>query len=66
MSSLGWAAAVMGFVAWLGPTSLAQLGLKAWWTPLVPAALVIAFSYWLGKQSSTTEQSLTPSPRSPS
>jgi membrane protein DedA with SNARE-associated domain len=51
LSSLGWAAAVMGFVAWLGPTSLEELGLKAWWAPLVPAALVIAFTYWLGRKA---------------
>jgi membrane protein DedA with SNARE-associated domain len=50
LSSLGWAAAVMGFVAWLGPTSLAQLGLRAWWTPLVPAVLVVAFTWWLGRR----------------
>jgi membrane protein DedA with SNARE-associated domain len=50
LSSLGWAAAVMGFVAWLGPTSLAQLGLEAWWTPLVPAVLVVAFTWWLGRR----------------
>jgi membrane protein DedA with SNARE-associated domain len=51
LSSLGWAATVMGFVAWLGPISLEELGLKAWWTPLVPAALVIAFTYWLGRKA---------------
>ncbi len=66
VSSLGWAAAVMGFVVWLGPTSLAQLGVKAWWTPLVPAALVVAFSYWLGKRTPAIEEALTPSPPAPS
>jgi len=55
LSSLGWAAAVMGFVGWLGPTSLEQLGLKAWWTPLVPAALVVTFTYWLGRPGSSPE-----------
>jgi membrane protein DedA with SNARE-associated domain len=49
LSSLAWAAAVMGFVGWLGPTSLQQLGLRAWWAPLVPAGLVLAFTYWLGR-----------------
>jgi membrane protein DedA with SNARE-associated domain len=53
LSSLGWAAAVMGFVAWIGPTSLAELGLKAWWTPVVPATLVIVFTYWLGRKART-------------
>jgi len=49
VSSLAWAAAVMGAITWLGPTSFAQLGVEAWWTPLVPASLVLLFSYWLGR-----------------
>lgn len=48
-SSLGWAAAIMGTIAWLGPASFAELGIKAWWTPLVPAALVLSFVLWLGR-----------------
>ncbi|HEV8253428.1 MAG TPA: DedA family protein [Vicinamibacteria bacterium] len=48
--SLAWAAVVMGFIAWLGPASLAQLGVRGWWTPIVPAALVILFSWWLGRE----------------
>lgn len=49
LSSLGWAALVTGLVSWLGPASFAELGLRAWWTPLIPAALVIAFSAWLAR-----------------
>lgn len=49
VSSFGWAAAVMGLIAYLGPASFAELGIKAWWTPLVPATFVIAFTYWLGR-----------------
>jgi membrane protein DedA with SNARE-associated domain len=49
VSSAGWAAAIMGFIAWLGPASFAELGVKAWWTPLVPATLVLSFMYWLGR-----------------
>ncbi len=49
LSSLAWAGLVMGVITWLGPASFAELGLKGWWTPLVPAALVIAFTYWLSK-----------------
>ena len=48
-SSAVWAAAVMGLVAFLGPTTLAGLGLRGWWTPLVPAALVLAFTGWLAR-----------------
>lgn len=51
LSSLAWAAAIMGFVAWLGPTSLAELGIRAWWTPVVPAVLVLAFVFWLKRAS---------------
>ena len=46
-SSLGWAAAIMGTIAWLGPASFAELGIRAWWTPLVPATLVLLFVFWL-------------------
>ena len=49
VSSLAWAALVMGTIAWLGPVSFAQLGVEAWWTPLVPACLVLAFTWWLGR-----------------
>jgi len=55
LSSLAWAAAVMGFVGWIGPRSMAELGLKAWWTPIVPALLVIVFSFWLGRKSQLEE-----------
>ena len=49
LSSLGWAGAVMAAVTWIGPASFAELGVRAWWTPLVPAALVLLFSWWLGR-----------------
>jgi membrane protein DedA with SNARE-associated domain len=56
LSSLAWAAAVMGFVAWLGPASLAELGVKSWWAPLLPAALVLAFSAWLSRAERAEEE----------
>jgi membrane protein DedA with SNARE-associated domain len=49
VSSLGWAAGVMALVAWIGPASFAELGLHGWWTPLIPATFVVAFSWWLGR-----------------
>jgi membrane protein DedA with SNARE-associated domain len=52
LSSMAWAAAVMGFLGWLGPTSLAQLGVRAWWTPLIPATLVLGFFWWLSRVES--------------
>jgi membrane protein DedA with SNARE-associated domain len=56
VSSLAWAAAIMGFIAWLGPTSFAQLGVKAWWTPLVPASLVLGFTWWLARKEREAEK----------
>jgi membrane protein DedA with SNARE-associated domain len=55
LSSLAWAAVIMGFIGWLGPTSLEQLGVKAWWTPIVPACLVLAFVIWLGRATRIEE-----------
>jgi membrane protein DedA with SNARE-associated domain len=49
LSSLAWAAAVMSFIVWLGPASLAELGVRAWWTPLLPAVLVLVFTWWLAR-----------------
>jgi len=50
-SGFAWAAAIMALVMYLGPTSLHQLGIKAWWAPVIPAALVIVFFRWLGRVS---------------
>jgi membrane protein DedA with SNARE-associated domain len=55
LSSLAWAAAIMGFIGWLGPTSFEQLGIKAWWTPIVPACLVLGFVIWLGRATRIQE-----------
>jgi membrane protein DedA with SNARE-associated domain len=63
VSSLAWAASIMGFVAWLGPTSFEQLGVKAWWTPVVPAVLVLGFVYWLGR--TTRLEDSPPPPTAP-
>jgi len=49
VSSVGWAAAVMGLITYLGPASLHELGVKGWWAPIMPASLVLAFTYWLGR-----------------
>jgi membrane protein DedA with SNARE-associated domain len=48
ISGAAWAAAIMGVVAFLGPASLSELGLRAWWTPIIPALLVACFFRWLG------------------
>ncbi len=56
LSSLAWAAAVMAFIVWLGPASFAELGVRAWWTPLVPAALLLAFTWWLARKEREKER----------
>jgi membrane protein DedA with SNARE-associated domain len=56
VSSVAWAAAVMSFIVWLGPASLAELGVRAWWTPLVPAALVLVFTWWLSRRERERER----------
>jgi membrane protein DedA with SNARE-associated domain len=61
-SSLGWAAAIMGFVSWLGPASLSELGLKGWWAPLLPASLVLAFVWWLGRETRPDDEEPEPAP----
>jgi membrane protein DedA with SNARE-associated domain len=49
ISALAWASAIMFTITWLGPTSLATLGLQAWWTPIIPAALLVVFFRWLAQ-----------------
>ena len=49
-SALAWAGAIMLFVK-TGSTTLTAFGLTAWWGPLIPAAIVIAFFRWLGRPS---------------
>ncbi len=48
-SGLAWATAIMALVMYLGPTSLHQLGIQAWWAPIIPGVLVIVFFRWLGR-----------------
>ena len=49
ISGLAWAGAIMLLIGQIGSGSLAQLGLKAWWVPIIPALFVIAFFRWLAR-----------------
>ena len=51
ISALAWAAAIMVLVLQLGPTSMAALGIKAWWAPIIPATIVVLFFRWLSRVS---------------
>jgi membrane protein DedA with SNARE-associated domain len=49
ISAFAWAGAIMLVIAKLGPDAMAAFGLRGWWGPLVPAALVLIFFRWLGR-----------------
>ena len=49
LSGFAWASAIMVLVMYLGPNSLRELGIQAWWAPVILAILVIAFFRWLGR-----------------
>ena len=48
VSAVAWAGAIMLFVK-LGSNTLTAFGLNAWWGPLIPAVLVVAFFRWLSR-----------------
>jgi undecaprenyl-diphosphatase len=49
VSAFAWAGSIMLVIAKLGPNALSAFGLRGWWGPLVPAALVLIFFRWLGR-----------------
>jgi membrane protein DedA with SNARE-associated domain len=55
ISALAWAGGIMAAIIWLGPASLRAFGLKAWWTPIIPAVLLVLFFRWLGKAQPVDE-----------
>jgi len=55
VGSMAWAGLILFFVTLAGPASLARLGLNAWWAPILPAALIVVFFYWLGRSCKTLE-----------
>ena len=46
--SFAWAATIVAVIAYAGPQVIA---FKSWWTPLLPALLLLLFFYWLGRTS---------------
>jgi len=49
ISAVAWATTIMFVIRWLGPSSLSVLGIKAWWTPAIPAVVVVLFFRWLAR-----------------
>src|SRR5262245_51776828 len=55
ISAVAWASAIMLAIMWLGPKSMEAFGVKAWWTPFIPAVLLVAFFRWLSKTTTVDE-----------
>jgi membrane protein DedA with SNARE-associated domain len=53
VSGFAWAGAIMLVIIKLGPSALGALGLNAWWSPVIPAVLVIVFFRWLSRPRRT-------------
>ena len=53
----GALAAVMALAACIGPATLAELGWRAGWTPLVPAALVVLLAWWRARRAGAETES---------
>ena len=51
VSAFAWAAVIMTVVAWGGPAVLERVGLRGWWSALVPAAMLLLFVWWLGRET---------------
>ncbi len=56
VSAMGWSTAIMFVITWIGPKSLAALGLKTWWAPIIPAIVVVVFFRWLSKTGTVPEE----------
>lgn len=48
VSAFAWAGAILLFVK-AGASTLSAFGLRAWWGPFIPAALLILFVVWLSR-----------------
>jgi membrane protein DedA with SNARE-associated domain len=55
IGAFAWATVIMTIVAWGGPPVLERLGLRGWWSALVPAAMLLLFSWWLGRKTKKLE-----------
>ncbi len=56
ISAFAWAAVIMLVVAWGGPTVLARIGLRGWWSAVVPALMLLAFAWWLGRETKKLDE----------
>jgi membrane protein DedA with SNARE-associated domain len=47
LSSLVWAAAILGLIGWAGPNYLPRLGISGWWSAIIPALGILAVTLLL-------------------
>jgi membrane protein DedA with SNARE-associated domain len=57
VSAFAWAAVLLTVVARAGPGALRHVGITGIWGALIPATLLVAFAWWLGRDLSGEEQS---------
>lgn len=50
LSSLAWASALLGLVAYVGPTALSRLGVNSWAATVVTGLVLLAFFGWQGRK----------------
>ena len=60
LSSLTWAAALLGLVAYVGPHALDRLGVHSWVAATITGLVVVAAFMWRGRQNKTTLESDSP------
>lgn len=56
IGGFAWATVIMLIVARLGPKWSAAVGLKGWWSLIVPAVLMFVFLKWIGHEARTLER----------
>lgn len=57
LSSLTWAAVLLGLVAYVGPTALDRLGLHSWMAAIITGVVIIAAFAWRGRRNRDTLES---------
>jgi membrane protein DedA with SNARE-associated domain len=62
ISAFAWAVALMALVSRIGPGALQYAGITGIWGALVPAALIVLFGWWLGREPGSSPPPPTPAP----
>lgn len=60
LSSLSWAAVLMGLVAYVGPSALDRLGVHSWVAATITGLLVVAAFMWRSRKNKATLESDNP------